>query len=105
MCLLLTNGLQWAEEVSTFCADIPVILASLKNDLRPDKFAIEGIDKGALRLVTELEGQLVGLEIGAKAYIECSSLSGDGVDDVFEAAVRAALSQSKKCVHRRCVVF
>ncbi len=102
---MLTNGLQWAEEVATFCAGIPVILASLKNDLRPNEVSIEGMGKRALRLVTELEGQLVSLKIGAKAYVQCSSLSGDGVDDVFEAAVRAALSQAKKCVHSRCVVF
>lgn len=30
-------------------------------------------------------------EIGARKYLECSSLTGDGVDDVFEAATRAAL--------------
>jgi Rho family protein len=29
--------------------------------------------------------------IGAKKYLECSSLTGEGVDDVFEAATRAAL--------------
>lgn len=29
--------------------------------------------------------------IGARKYLECSSLTGDGVDDVFEAATRAAL--------------
>jgi Rho family protein len=30
-------------------------------------------------------------EIGARRYLECSSLTGEGVDDVFEAATRAAL--------------
>lgn len=105
MCLMLTKGLQWAEEIAAFCAGIPVILASLKNDLRSSEIAIDGMSKGALQLVTELEGQLVSLEIGAEAYIQCSSLSGVGVDDVFEAAFRAAISHSKKCVNSRCVVF
>jgi Rho family protein len=29
--------------------------------------------------------------IGARKYLECSSLTGEGVDDVFEAATRAAM--------------
>ena len=29
--------------------------------------------------------------IGAKKYVECSSLTGEGVDDVFETATRASL--------------
>jgi Rho family protein len=30
-------------------------------------------------------------KVGAKKYMECSSLTGDGVDDIFEAATRLAL--------------
>jgi Rho family, other len=31
------------------------------------------------------------LEIGARAYKECSALKIEGVDDVFEAATRASM--------------
>jgi Rho family protein len=44
--------------------------------------------------------------IGARKYLECSSLTGDGVDDVFEAATRAALlSVDKKETNGCCVVL
>lgn len=47
--------------------------------------------KKSLHFTTEQEGHNAGREIGARKYLECSSLTGEGVDDVFEAATRAAL--------------
>jgi Rho family protein len=40
--------------------------------------------------------------IGARKYLECSSLTGDGVDDVFEAATRAALLSVDKKEQNGC---
>jgi len=63
----------------------------LKKDVREDPTATRKIGKSPLRLVTEHEGEIVAHEIGAKMYLECSSLSGEGVDTVFEIASRVAL--------------
>jgi hypothetical protein len=41
--------------------------------------------------LTRLQGQRISAAIGAKSYWECSSLLNQGVDDVFEAATRAAM--------------
>ncbi len=41
--------------------------------------------------VDETQGARVAKAIGAKSYWECSSLMNEGVDDVFEAATRAAM--------------
>ena len=85
-------------------ADTPIILVSLKNDLRKNTRVVEKMHENSLRLVTQLEGELVAVEIGAKRYIECSSLSGEGVHNVFEAATRVALFPPRKDVHSCCVV-
>ena len=37
------------------------------------------------------QGQAVAQSIGAKSYKECSALRCEGVDDIFEAATRAAM--------------
>ncbi|WJG35710.1 P-loop containing nucleoside triphosphate hydrolase protein [Fusarium oxysporum Fo47] len=50
-----------------------------KKDLREDPTAIGEIRESPLRLVTEHEGEIVAHKIGAKIYLECSSLSGEGV--------------------------
>lgn len=61
--------------------------------------------------VTPEEGAAVAREIGAKAYLECSAMTGEGVARVFEEAWRACArtgmgvrkrGQGEK---RKCVVL
>lgn len=70
---------------------MPIILVGLKKDLRDDPVAQEEMRKKSLRFTTPKDGNDAAHEIGARKYLECSSLTGEGVDDVFEAATRAAL--------------
>ncbi|KAF1813029.1 GTP-binding protein RHO-1 protein-like protein [Eremomyces bilateralis CBS 781.70] len=82
---------KWAEEARERCPGVPIILVGLKKDLRDDPLAQEDMRKKSLRFVTAKDGSEMKDLIGARKYLECSSLTGDGVDDVFEAATRAAL--------------
>ncbi|ODV96024.1 hypothetical protein PACTADRAFT_49443 [Pachysolen tannophilus NRRL Y-2460] len=87
---------KWIDEVSKYCPNTPVLLVGLKKDLRDDE-TVEG-----KRSVAFKRGEQVAREIGAKKYIECSSLNGEGVDDVFEYAARMSLllntdSSSSSC--------
>jgi Rho family protein len=84
---------------------VPIILVGLKKDLRDDPLAIEEMRKKSLKIVTAKEGNETGVEIGARKYLECSSLTGEGVDDVFEAATRAALLTFEKRKTSCCVVL
>jgi Rho family protein len=86
------------------CAGVPTILVGLKKDLRDDPVAIEEMRKKSLRFVTAHDGEAIARKIGAKRYLECSSLTGEGVDDVFEAATRAALLTCEKSVSGGCCV-
>lgn len=52
--------------------------------------------KKSLPFVTTQYAENVARQIGAKKYLECSALTGEGVDDVFEAATRAALTTFEK---------
>jgi Rho family protein len=78
------------------------VLVSLKKDLREDPIRIREIGESSLLLVTEHEGEIVAHEIGAKMYLECSSLSGEGVDTVFEIASRLALLGVQKAMIEGC---
>ena len=82
---------KWVEEARERCPEVPVILVGLKKDLREDPLAREEMRKRSLRFVTQKEGAEMAQQCGARKYLECSSLTGEGVDDVFEAATRAAL--------------
>ncbi|GJC99420.1 GTP-binding protein rho2 [Colletotrichum higginsianum IMI 349063] len=96
---------KWVEEVTRLCPGVPIILVGLKKDLREDPVAIEEMRKKSLRFVTHQEGDAASKEIGARKYLECSSLSGEGVDDVFEAATRAALLTFEKGEGGGCCVI
>ncbi|KAK3936750.1 P-loop containing nucleoside triphosphate hydrolase protein [Diplogelasinospora grovesii] len=96
---------KWIEEANERCPGVPIILVGLKKDLRGDPVAIEDMRKKSLKFVTEQEGERVAAEVGARKYLECSSLTGEGVDDVFEAATRAALLTFEKVESGGCCVI
>jgi Rho family, other len=82
---------KWVEEARDRCPETPVILVGLKKDLREDPLAREEMRRRSQKFVTPREGADMAQQCGARKYLECSSLTGEGVDDVFEAATRAAL--------------
>lgn len=97
--------LKWIEEANHRCPDVPIILVGLKKDLRDDPLAQEEMRKKSLRFVSTREGSDTATQIGARKYLECSSLTGEGVDDVFEAATRAALLKFDKRKSSCCIVL
>ncbi len=61
-----------------------------KSDLRDDP----GVRKQKLRTVKPEEGFEIGKRIKAYMFLECSSKTFNGVDEVFEAAARYFLYYS-----------
>lgn len=94
---LLNSKKKWAEEALRFCPDAPIILVGLKKDLRQ-----KGRSQG--RMVSVEEAQKVARHIGAKRYLECSALTGEGVDDVFELATRTSLLVNKEPGQQCCAI-
>lgn len=60
--------------------------------------------KKSLQFTTPKEGSDIAHEVGARKYLECSSLTGEGVDDVFEAATRAALLRRDREERSGCCI-
>jgi len=76
---------KWADEAAERCPGVPIILVGLKKDLREDPVAQEEMRKRSQKFISRKQGEDMKEDIGARKYLECSSLTGDGVDDVFEA--------------------
>ena len=92
-------------EVLERCPGVPIILVGLKKDLRDDPVAVEEMRKRSEKFLTSDQGEDVRRRIGAKKYLECSSLTGEGVDDVFEAATRQSLLSGDRKERRGCCVI
>ncbi|CAG8780491.1 22049_t:CDS:2 [Dentiscutata erythropus] len=95
---------KWIGEVNSHCPNIPIILVGLKKDLRENESAIADMQKSGIAFVSQKEGEIMANQIGAKKYLECSALTGENVDNVFEAASRAALSTLDDG-HRSCCLI
>ena len=83
---------------------VPFIIVQTKADLRDDLEAIEQLAERGQQPVTFLEAQQLGNKVRAFRVVECSALTGQGVDAVFDAAIDASLAfqsgyrHKKKCV-------
>lgn len=73
---------KWVQEVRRYCPLTPYLLVGLKKDLRTSQDS---------RFVQTHQGEAAGAEMGAKKYLESLSLTGEGVDDIFEYATRTSL--------------
>ena len=80
----------WINEIRTAEPKAEVILVGLKKDLR-DNFPLDNKDP-SLKPITSEEGQKVATAINAREYLECSAKTKDGLNRVFEQAVRAVLN-------------
>lgn len=86
---------KWVPEVSYQCKDTPIIVVGTKADLRNDQATSESLAQQGQRTVTEEDGRAKAREIGAEAYMECSALTGDGVQAIFDRALDTVLHNKK----------
>jgi len=98
---------KWVPEVRHFCPSVPIVLVGNKMDLRQDEYTIRELQRSKQQPVSHSEGEQMASRIGAKAYIECSALTKEGIRDVFENATRAALQRKsgKGKKKGKCVVI
>jgi len=82
---------KWAPEVHHYVPNIPHILVGTKIDLRETK--APDPNSGKYEPVTYEQGKTMAEEIGAIRYMEVSSKTGKGLNDVFTEAVALVLKE------------
>jgi len=87
---------KWTPEVKQYCPSVPIILVGNKKNLRNDVDLKHELAKTMQQPVTVEQGREMAAKIQAFSYLECDAKSKDGVHEVFESAVRAAL-MPRKC--------
>jgi small GTP-binding protein len=89
---------KWSAELAHHCPEAPKLLVGTKADLR-----FGGGETAAV--VPPEQGDRLAKEIGAAAYVECSALTQHGLKNVFDEAVRLALTNPKKNRTGKCSLF
>ncbi|KAJ6495277.1 small GTPase Cdc42 [Mycena sanguinolenta] len=97
---------KWVPEIRHHCPDVPFLVVATQIDLRNDAEWAEALARQNQRLVSAEEGERLAYELGAAKYVECSALTREGLDNVFEEALTTTLKwpvdepegRRKKCV-------
>ena len=85
-------GAKWSLEVQNHCKNVPIILVGNKSDLSSDQETISRLRNKGCEPITYPRGLSLAKKINAQTYIECSALTGEGIEDVFHEAVIAAFA-------------
>jgi len=86
---------KWVPEIQHHAPGVPIILVGTKMDMRNDPNTVSSLTAKGLRVISNQEAQGRAREIGAKAYLEVSALTQEGLKNVFDEAIRAAMLKSK----------
>lgn len=87
---------KWVPEITHFIPKVPFVLVGHKIDLRNNLSVIKKLEENKKqKIVTSDEGRAMAEKVGAWCYMECSSLTREGLREVFENATRAALGKLK----------
>jgi len=85
---------KWLKEINLTNEGTPIILVGTKTDLREDKKTLQQLQETNQEPVSREEGIALAKEIGAVQFFECSALTGNGVNDIFANAIKAAFNKS-----------
>jgi len=96
---------KWIPEIRFHCPEVPIILVGTKSDLRDDAYSISECKKMNKPMIVEAEAIALQKRIGAKAYVECSALTHENIDLVFNEALRASFEPKKITRRTRCQIL
>lgn len=89
---------KWIPEITETIKKKPTfILVGLKTDLRDTNEPEQCISKE--------EGEAMAQQLGAKAYVECSSLKNSGVKEVFDTAIIEAIKHDDEDTEKSCCII
>jgi len=93
---------KWVPEIQHHAPNVPILLVGTKSDLRKDDNTIKQLNSRQQQMVTIENAQRMAKEIGAVNFLECSALTQEGLKQVFDEAIRAAMSQPNKPKGKKC---
>jgi len=93
---------KWVPEIQHHAPNVPILLVGTKSDLRKDDNTIKQLNSRQQSMVTIDSAQRMAKEIGAVNFLECSALTQEGLKQVFDEAIRAAMSKPNKPKGKKC---
>jgi len=92
---------KWIPEIKHHVPEAPFLLVGTKMDLRMDQEVLAKVGQP----ISKDQGVQLAKELGARNYVECSALTQDGLKNVFDEAIRAALHKDNKKKNKGCMIL
>merc|ERR1712224_883948 len=88
---------KWYQDIlKSESASARVILVGTKVDLRDDEMVKEGLAQNNEKPVTKKEAEDLAKELGNAPYVECSALTGQGLQEMMQTAINQSLASNSK---------
>ena len=92
---------KWYPEVRENCPKTPIVLVGTKLDLREQLHTSQDLEGIPFPSISHSEGVNMMKRMKSVKYVECSATTGEGLDDLFHEAVKAALRALKRGERRK----
>uniref|UniRef100_A0A3Q0SPU4 Rho-related GTP-binding protein RhoG n=1 Tax=Amphilophus citrinellus TaxID=61819 RepID=A0A3Q0SPU4_AMPCI len=96
---------KWVPEISFHCPGAPFLLVGTQVDLRYDSNTLEKLAKNKQQAISFESGEKLAVELNAVKYMECSALTQEGVQKVFEEAIQVVLERPHTKSSSRCILL
>lgn len=96
---------KWVPEIQHHAPGVPLLLVGTKSDLRKDQATVQQLSTRGQQMVTAEKAEGMAKEVGATRYLECSALTQEGLKQVFDDAIRAAMSKPNKTGGKKCMIL
>jgi len=96
---------KWYPEIQHHAPGVPILLVGTKSDLRNDPSTANQLASKGLNMIAKDRAMGMQKDIGAVKYLECSALTQEGLKNVFDEAIRAALNKPKKKKRGGCLLL
>jgi len=96
---------KWVPEIQHHAPGVPILLVGTKGDLRKDDQTEKQLKQKGAKMVEASEAAAQAKEVGAVKYLECSALTQDGLKQVFDDAIRAAMQPTSKKKKGGCTLL
>jgi len=96
---------KWVPEIQHHAPNVPILLVGTKSDLRKDENTIKQLNSRQQSMVEVESAQRMAKEIGAVNFLECSALTQEGLKQVFDEAIRAAMSKPTGKKKNQCEIL
>jgi len=93
---------KWVPEIQHHAPGVPILLVGTKSDLRKDQNTLNQLKSRGQGMVSTEGANNMAKEVGATKYLECSALTQEGLKQVFDDAIRAAMAPKNKKKGSKC---